>query len=720
MTDPFAHEIAAHASSLRRMARALVASHDVDDLVQDTTLAALRSPPSRTSGLGGWLTTILRRAATSRHRAETRRWRRESAVARGEPTAGVEAELERRETVAQLTAALMALPEPYRDTLLQRFFADLQPAVIAARGNVPVETVKTRLKRGLALMRQRLGADGRDDWRLAFPVAFGFDAAPSASTATTGVLLMTTAVKSILVTAAAVVAIAACWGSVFDWPSAAVDIHRPEVGPPLGVHQTTQVPVAEAAAPDRALVRGSPAPDASTTLLELRFVDAASGVALPGVRLMAASTRRTVPLSQAVLWTADVDGRVRFDVASAARAIAWSPTTVPEALDLATVPESREVRLQRAHDLTVHCVDEDGAPIAGCVVMAGDALIMLPPGPGSVLGFANPALASGVACGRTDAAGVLRLSGIPFAPVFARAFHASMLPDDEHLNECASVAAGEDQIVLHFRRGLAAVAALPMGITARSFDFRRPHGIDRTLYGNGASIKAELERRFAGCGACVWLRRTPPGEPQLQVRAVADDGSLWTRVVTWQPIDRIDAPVLLQPAVEPTGWLRVDLVSGLDWLQHVDLTLVGDDGQYWSITSCQPVQLPCGRYSLDLAQPLPRIDDVVARSGLEVIAGDRAEVQVVRADLGAAFGWIRLGLRPDEDSPGFRAGVSLNLQSGDAFAIVAVPSGKLIMVPGGTHRMTVSQFGYTSWQGTVAVAAGQVIDVDVDLHAAPR
>jgi RNA polymerase sigma-70 factor (ECF subfamily) len=52
--------------------------------------------------------------------------------------------------------AVLALGEPYREAVLLRFYAGLAPAAIAARLCVPVETVKTRLKRALALLRHRL------------------------------------------------------------------------------------------------------------------------------------------------------------------------------------------------------------------------------------------------------------------------------------------------------------------------------------------------------------------------------------------------------------------------------------------------------------------------------------------------------------------------------------------------------------------------------------
>ena len=62
--------------------RLLSDDNEVQDLVQDTWVRALRSaPPTRTS-LGGWFATITRNLARDRHRGRARRRAREEAAAR--------------------------------------------------------------------------------------------------------------------------------------------------------------------------------------------------------------------------------------------------------------------------------------------------------------------------------------------------------------------------------------------------------------------------------------------------------------------------------------------------------------------------------------------------------------------------------------------------------------------------------------------------------------
>ena len=56
--------------------------------------------------------------------------------------------------------AEIALDEPYRTTVLLRFFEDLPPRRVAARMGVPVETVRSRVQRAVTQLRSRLDPDG--------------------------------------------------------------------------------------------------------------------------------------------------------------------------------------------------------------------------------------------------------------------------------------------------------------------------------------------------------------------------------------------------------------------------------------------------------------------------------------------------------------------------------------------------------------------------------
>lgn len=213
--DTLERDLVRHAAALRGMARALVGPDDADDLVQDAAVRALRRPPRQTAALAGFLATTLRRLASRRRRDAGRRQQREQDAAQPEAIAGADHEVARHEIVERLTRALVSLPDPYRDALLQRFFEDRWPGEIAARSGVPVETVKTRIKRGLALLRARLDRGGSGaDWRLSLASALGLGrrsaAAGAVALATKG-LIMGTTTKLALGAAVAAAGLAATW-----------------------------------------------------------------------------------------------------------------------------------------------------------------------------------------------------------------------------------------------------------------------------------------------------------------------------------------------------------------------------------------------------------------------------------------------------------------------------------------------------------------------------
>lgn len=196
-------ELIAHAAALRALARDLVRGGDAEDLLQETALQALQAERREGTSLLAFFNTLLRRLASRHRRSEQRRQAREQRAARDEATPPTDAQLARDEMLRRLTAALLALPEPYRSTLQQRYYENRKPAAIAADGGVPLATVKSRVQRGLGLLRERLAQDG-DDWRPALALVFGF--APMGA-ATTGVLAMGIGMKLTAAVAAAVAAV---------------------------------------------------------------------------------------------------------------------------------------------------------------------------------------------------------------------------------------------------------------------------------------------------------------------------------------------------------------------------------------------------------------------------------------------------------------------------------------------------------------------------------
>src|SRR5688572_27636743 len=152
-----ADDLVAHAAWMRRLAAALAGpAGDPDDLVQEAFVSALRSPPDAGRPARPWLAQVLRNAARMRRRGDGRRAAREAGMAAGErerAAPGADELLERAEAQRALAAHVVALDEPFRRTLLLRYFEDVPPARIAELEGVAVATVRWRLSEGIARLR---------------------------------------------------------------------------------------------------------------------------------------------------------------------------------------------------------------------------------------------------------------------------------------------------------------------------------------------------------------------------------------------------------------------------------------------------------------------------------------------------------------------------------------------------------------------------------------
>lgn len=179
-----------HTEWLRGLARRLV--HDTavaDDLVQETWLAALRSPPDADLPVRPWLAGVVRKLALMHRRGEGRRVAREGRVARDEALPSTDALVAEVDLERSLKDLVLRLDEPVRTTVLLRYHEGLSSAEIARRQRVPAGTVRWRLKRGLDLLRVELDEryGGRGSWLGAF-AAFGrVDGAAAIGAASGGV-----------------------------------------------------------------------------------------------------------------------------------------------------------------------------------------------------------------------------------------------------------------------------------------------------------------------------------------------------------------------------------------------------------------------------------------------------------------------------------------------------------------------------------------------------
>lgn len=132
---------------------------DVDlaaDAVQDTFVAALAALPSyRGDGpLTHWLLRIAIRMAIRQRRTESADLDAADFIDDGQPDPAER--IVEREYDHRLRAAVADLPEPYREVIVLRYFGELDPPSIASALHIPLETVRTRLRRALVRLRHQL------------------------------------------------------------------------------------------------------------------------------------------------------------------------------------------------------------------------------------------------------------------------------------------------------------------------------------------------------------------------------------------------------------------------------------------------------------------------------------------------------------------------------------------------------------------------------------
>lgn len=219
-------------AALRRVARALLDEHAADDVLQEAWLRAHDRGASSRRPVAYWKRAIAN-LARDRRRGEARRAEREARAARDEALPSTDEVAARLELVQRVARAAAELPEPYRSTIHLHYFEERSAPEIAALAGVSLETVRTRIRRGLERMRARLDSSTGGDrraWCLALAplVQRRANEAPlvaGASFAALGGLIAMS--KLAFVAAVALVAVAALWFASRASPSAAPGDVRP-------------------------------------------------------------------------------------------------------------------------------------------------------------------------------------------------------------------------------------------------------------------------------------------------------------------------------------------------------------------------------------------------------------------------------------------------------------------------------------------------------------
>jgi RNA polymerase sigma-70 factor (ECF subfamily) len=164
-------DLLAHSDWVRRLVGGLVRDPArADDALQEIWAAALARLPRADIDRRAWLAACARNAVRKLGRGEARRKQREQVAARLEALPNTVDVIAKARLARRMTDAVLALDEPYRTTLLLRYFDELPPREIAKRLDRPVNTVRTHLERGLAKLRTELDAEygDRETWAFAF------------------------------------------------------------------------------------------------------------------------------------------------------------------------------------------------------------------------------------------------------------------------------------------------------------------------------------------------------------------------------------------------------------------------------------------------------------------------------------------------------------------------------------------------------------------------
>jgi RNA polymerase sigma-70 factor (ECF subfamily) len=548
-TRPIDHEeLLSHVARLRGLARRLVLDESrADDVVQQGMLAAIEKPPREGVAFGPWLVGVVRNLARRTHRADSRRARHEAAAAQRAGAAGPDEIAAQSEAFRDLADAVHRLDPLYRDVVVLHYFDGLEVRAVAERLGAPVETVRTRLKRALAQLRERLdakhGGDGRTWAAALLPFAAG-GGGVTAPALVQGGLVMTAKTKAALALAAVIlvaltISVALLGGRDEPPPveTAAVPAPRPtpvavveERAPPPPAPEPPKTAVAAAlvpvvAPPAPRPVAAAPKPAPVVVVEPVGTGTVVGAVRVASTRKAVAGKRLTIEALGATTLTVSTDAQGRFRFEHLAENRAWrvrveadgfAPAVVPNLhLDRDEVRDVGTLWLDVPVPLAVVVKDWRDRPIAGATVEA------------------EPAFFWGISDAWTHA--------IPF----------------RHVREAvASVTTGAD--------GRAALATLPPGdwvVVARAAGFASAWDWHVTLA--AGTTKREVTLR---------LDRAQ----RIEGRVVAGDGRPVPRVVVWASGDKwlvIGPFVFAHTTTDDAGAFVLDGVQPGD-----TKLLVGRDG----------------------------------------------------------------------------------------------------------------------------------------------
>lgn len=395
MPDPAAHSLPEtllkHAGFVRALARAtLRGDPECEDVEQDAWVEALRGIPAEPTRQRGWLAAVVRHRAFDLLRRRRRRAERERVAARVESVPAADEAVARAEAVRRVVDAVLALDPAYRSVILLRFLDGLPPREVAARLGLPVETVRTRVRRGLERLRISLReetGDARERSRAFLLLAGGAGAGgfAQAAVAIGGALVA----KKVAVVAALLLLLAGgTWIAVdLTSPEGGQTDHRPAPARAAGTPAPTTSPTLAARPRTDAPASPPPSPATSPETVVTGIVVDETGAPVKGAVVFTAGWRggtvieKEEEIESVRAEPTDEEGRFRLRLAGLragtigvrARApgfVVASPGNLGYPLQIDVRQEAR-ITLHRGVALHIRVTDAaDGRPIAGARVAA--------------------------------------------------------------------------------------------------------------------------------------------------------------------------------------------------------------------------------------------------------------------------------------------------------------------------------------------------------------
>ena len=156
--EAFGQLYALYAPMVHGILLARVPYRDVDDLVQEVFLAALKRLHSlrESAAFGGWLAMIARNRAVDYYRRA-----RETEELTDDLPLASHRDTEAEHEAARMLDIVRSLPEAYRETLVMRLVEGMSGPEIAARMGMTPASVRVNLHRGMKMLREKLGLEER-------------------------------------------------------------------------------------------------------------------------------------------------------------------------------------------------------------------------------------------------------------------------------------------------------------------------------------------------------------------------------------------------------------------------------------------------------------------------------------------------------------------------------------------------------------------------------